>query len=51
MKIGIYFCNCGSNIAGKINSAAVIEAARSFPDQPYVNIMDFICSEDGRLRF
>ncbi|MDA8428137.1 MAG: CoB--CoM heterodisulfide reductase iron-sulfur subunit A family protein [Geobacteraceae bacterium] len=51
MKIGIYFCNCGSNIADKISSAAVIEAARSFPDQPFVNILDFICSEDGRLRF
>lgn len=51
MKIGIYFCNCGSNIAEKINSEAVAEAARSFPDEPYVKIVDFICSEDGKLQF
>lgn len=51
MKIGIYFCNCGSNIAEKISSDAVTEAARSFPDQPYVKTADFICSEDGTLQF
>jgi heterodisulfide reductase subunit A len=51
MKIGIYFCNCGSNIADKISSAAVVEAAQTFPDQPYVTIVDFICSEDGKLQF
>jgi heterodisulfide reductase subunit A len=51
MKIGVYFCNCGSNIAEKISSAAVAEAAKSFPDHPYVEIVDFICSEDGKLQF
>lgn len=51
MKIGIYFCNCGSNIAEKINSEAVTEAAKEFPDQPYVTTVDFICSEDGKLQF
>lgn len=51
MKIGIYFCNCGSNIADKISSNAVVEAAKSFPDQPYVTTVDFICSEDGKLQF
>ncbi len=51
MKVGIYFCNCGSNIADKISSEAVAEAAKSFPDHPYVTTVDFICSEDGKLRF
>ena len=51
MKIGIYFCNCGSNIADKISSEAIVEAAPSFPDQPYVETVDFICSEDGRQQF
>jgi heterodisulfide reductase subunit A len=51
MKIGIYFCNCGSNIADKISSAAVCDAAASFPDRPYVKIVDFICSEEGRVQF
>lgn len=51
MKIGIYFCNCGNNIAEKIRSEAVVEASRSFPDLPFVTIVDFLCSEDGRMQF
>src|ERR1039457_2996528 len=51
MKIGIYFCNCGSTISDKINAEAVIEAAHSFPEQHYVTIVKFICSEDGKEDF
>lgn len=51
MKTGIYFCNCGSNIADKIDSAAVVEAAATFPEPSYVKIMDFICSDDGQQQF
>ncbi len=51
MKIGIYFCNCGSSIADKISVEAVIEASRTFPDQPYVTTVDFICSEVGQAQF
>lgn len=51
MKIGIYFCNCGSSIAGRISFDAVAEAAGSFPDHPYVHSVDFICSEDGKQQF
>jgi heterodisulfide reductase subunit A len=51
MKIGIYFCNCGSNISDKISSEAVTVAARSFPEQPYVMTVGFICSEEGKLQF
>ncbi|HXE96415.1 MAG TPA: CoB--CoM heterodisulfide reductase iron-sulfur subunit A family protein [Dongiaceae bacterium] len=51
MKIGIYFCNCGSNIADKISAEAVRDTAPSFPDHPYVKTVDFICSEDGKLQF
>ncbi|MDD2851130.1 MAG: CoB--CoM heterodisulfide reductase iron-sulfur subunit A family protein [Desulfuromonadaceae bacterium] len=51
MKTGVYFCNCGSNIADKISSAAVSEAAKSFPEGTYVTIVDFICSEDGKQQF
>ena len=51
MKIGIYFCNCGSNIADKISYTAVVEAAPSFPEQTYVKTVNFICSEEGRQQF
>jgi heterodisulfide reductase subunit A len=51
MKIGIYFCNCGTNIAVKISADAVTDAATSFPDTPYVMTVSFICSEDGKREF
>ena len=51
VKIGIYFCNCGSNIAEKISSERIAEAAGSFPDSPYFTTVDFICSEDGKQQF
>ncbi len=51
VKIGLYFCNCGSNISDKISSNALIAAAATFPDRPYVQIVDFICSEDGKRQF
>ncbi|MDD5285725.1 MAG: CoB--CoM heterodisulfide reductase iron-sulfur subunit A family protein [Desulfuromonadaceae bacterium] len=51
MKIGIYFCNCGSNISDKISAEAVTEAVLSFPEHPYVTIIGFICSEDGKAEF
>lgn len=51
VKIGIYFCNCGSNIADKISSDTIAEATGSFPDAPYFTTVDFICSEDGKQQF
>ncbi|MDD2854603.1 MAG: FAD-dependent oxidoreductase, partial [Desulfuromonadaceae bacterium] len=51
MKIGVYFCNCGTNIADKVNSDLVAEAVKTFPDHHYFVVLDFICSEDGRLQF
>jgi len=50
MKIGIYFCNCGRDISDKISAEAVAEAAESFPDRPYIRVVDFICSEDGKMQ-
>ncbi|HIJ80322.1 MAG TPA: CoB--CoM heterodisulfide reductase iron-sulfur subunit A family protein [Desulfuromonadales bacterium] len=51
MKIGIYFCNCGSSIAEKVSSEEVVAAAASFPDHPYVSIVEYICSENGKALF
>lgn len=51
MKIGIYFCNCGNNIADKISSGAVSEAVSGFQEKPFFKTVDFICSEDGKTEF
>lgn len=48
MKIGVYFCNCGSNIAEKIDSEKVKAAVLAIPDVAYFKTADFICSEDGK---
>ncbi|MSN24589.1 MAG: 4Fe-4S dicluster domain-containing protein [Geobacter sp.] len=51
MKIGIYLCGCGSMISEKICFEDVREAVGSFPDQPYLTVVDFICSGEGRTAF
>lgn len=48
MKIGIYFCNCGSNIIEKIDAEKVKAAILAIPDVAYFKTADFICSEDGK---
>ncbi|SNB44947.1 CoB--CoM heterodisulfide reductase iron-sulfur subunit A family protein [Geobacter sp. DSM 9736] len=48
MKIAVYFCNCGSNIAEKIDPAEVGKAVSALPDVAWFKTADFICSEDGK---
>ena len=47
MKIGVYFCNCGSNIADKIDAKQVEAKLSDLPDVAYFTTVDFICSEAG----
>ena len=35
MRIGVFSCHCGSNIAGTVDCAKVAELARAFPDVAY----------------
>jgi heterodisulfide reductase subunit A len=51
MKVGIYLCGCGSLISGMVGVEAIREAVRSFPEDPFVTAVDFICSADGEARF
>lgn len=48
MKIGVYFCNCGPNIADKVSAEVVAEAVATFTDRPYFTTVDFLCSEAGK---
>ena len=34
-KIGVFVCWCGSNIAGTVDVAQVVEAVRRIPDVAY----------------
>ena len=48
MKTGIYFCNCGTNIAEKINADEVQRAVETLPGVAYCKTVDFLCSEEGK---
>ena len=48
MRIGVFVCWCGSNIAKTVDVAAVAEAARSFPGVAYATDYKYMCSEPGQ---
>lgn len=48
MKTGIYFCNCGQNISGKIDSGAVKDQVSKLQPGVYFQTVDFLCSEEGK---
>jgi heterodisulfide reductase subunit A2 len=48
MKIGVFICHCGSNIAGTVDTAKVAEAALAFPDVAFATDTMYACSEPGQ---
>ncbi len=48
MKTGIYLCQCGSNIAERVDCAALTAALRQSPGVAFIKPADFLCSEDGK---
>ena len=47
MRIGVYFCLCGPNIAEKIDSEAVRQAVERLPGFGYYRTVEFLCSAVG----
>lgn len=47
-KIGVYICECGPNIAEKIDIDKVIEAVKSNKDVAIAERYKLLCSEDGK---
>ena len=47
-RIGVFVCNCGINIAGVVDVAAVEEYAKSLPYVTYVTQNLFTCSQDSQ---
>jgi len=47
-KIGVYICECGPNIAEKIDIDEVIESVSSLDDVAVVERYKLLCSEDGK---
>ncbi len=47
-RIGVFICHCGSNIAGTVNIAEVLEAARRIPGVVFADDNKYSCSEPGQ---
>ncbi|MDK2873454.1 MAG: heterodisulfide reductase subunit [Desulfomicrobiaceae bacterium] len=48
MRIGVFICHCGSNIAGTVDVVAVAQAAAKFPEVAYATDTMYACSEPGQ---
>ncbi|MBO4300767.1 MAG: CoB--CoM heterodisulfide reductase iron-sulfur subunit A family protein [Desulfovibrio sp.] len=48
MRIGVFICHCGSNIAGTVDCAKVAAIARSWPDVVYAVDPMYTCAEPGQ---
>ncbi|MDR0816607.1 MAG: CoB--CoM heterodisulfide reductase iron-sulfur subunit A family protein [Desulfovibrio sp.] len=48
MRIGIFICHCGSNIAGTVDCARVAEISTGFPDVVYATDPVYTCAEPGQ---
>ena len=48
MKLGVFICHCGSNIAGTVDCAKVAEIARTYPDVAFATDTMYTCSEPGQ---
>ncbi|MEM2387574.1 MAG: CoB--CoM heterodisulfide reductase iron-sulfur subunit A family protein [Candidatus Thermoplasmatota archaeon] len=46
-RIGVFICDCGTNIAGFLDVPAVCEYAKSLPDVVYVKENMYTCSNAG----
>ena len=48
MRIGVFVCHCGSNIAGTVDCKAAAESALSLPDVVYAADIMYTCAEPGQ---
>jgi heterodisulfide reductase subunit A2 len=47
-KIGVYICQCGTNIAGTVDVEKVVEFARGLPFVTVARDYKFMCSDPGQ---
>ena len=48
VRVGVYVCQCGSNIGGVVDCAAVAEYASTLPDVVVCRNQGYTCSEPGQ---
>ncbi len=47
-RIGVFICHCGENIAGTVDTAAVVHAAADFPGVVHSIDYKYMCSDPGQ---
>ena len=48
MRVGVFICHCGSNIAGTVDVAKVAAEARKIPGVAFATDYMYTCSEPGQ---
>ncbi|MGD0229156.1 MAG: CoB--CoM heterodisulfide reductase iron-sulfur subunit A family protein [Syntrophorhabdales bacterium] len=48
MRVGVFICHCGNNIAGTVDVAKVAEETRALPGVVYATDYMYTCSEPGQ---
>ena len=48
LRVGVFVCHCGLNIAGTVDVHAVAEYARTLPDVVFVKENRYTCSDPGQ---
>ncbi len=48
LRIGVYICHCGTNIAGVIDPKAVVEFAKGLPDVVHATDTLYACADSGQ---
>ena len=48
LRIGVFVCHCGLNIAGTVDIKQVVEYARTIPDVVYVKENRYTCADPGQ---
>jgi heterodisulfide reductase subunit A len=48
LRIGVYVCDCGANIAGTVDVPQVAEFAKSLPNVVVAREYKFVCSDPGQ---
>lgn len=49
-RIGVFVCHCGTNIAGSVDVARVVEAVKAEPGVVHAEDYQYMCSEAGQSR-
>jgi len=48
MKIGVYVCHCGTNIAATVDVKEVVKFAKTLPDVAIARDYVYMCSDPGQ---